>query len=386
MTLNNREITLEECIKYRDIGIELIRYNIKKYGSSFLTTNSTNNFYGIMDNKDWTNGFWTGELWLAYEATKEDIFKKAALDQVSSFEHRIQNIINVDHHDMGFLYTPSCVAAYKLIGDEKAKEAAILAADNLMSRFQEKGQFFQAWGQMGDNNNYRLIIDCLLNMPLLYWASEVTGNYIYSKKADAHINTSVKCIIREDNSTVHTYFFDPETGKPDRGVTCQGYRDGSAWARGQAWGIYGCALSYQYSKNPEFINIFKRLTDFFIHHLPEDNIPYWDFDFTTGSTEPRDSSALAITICGILHMAKYLKEEEKNYYTIIAKRLLYRLAKECAVTSINISNGLLLHGTYAKKSPYNTCRNGGVDECNLWGDYFYLEALTRMSKDWNPYW
>lgn len=121
-------------------AIELIRHNTQKYGSSFLTTNSTKNFYGTMDNKDWTNGFWTGELWLAYEATKEEIFKQTALEQVSSFEYRIQNKINVDHHDMRFLYTPSCVETFKLIGDEKAKESAILAADNLLTRFQEKGQ------------------------------------------------------------------------------------------------------------------------------------------------------------------------------------------------------------------------------------------------------
>lgn len=147
---------------------------------------------------------------------------------------------------MGFLYCPSCVAAYKLTGSETGKEAAIMAADNLMARFQEKGQFFQAWGRLGNKNNYRLIIDCLLNMPLLFWAGELTGDKEYEKKAEAHIKTSMKNIIRDDNSTYHTFFFDVKTGVPEKGVTHQGNRDGSAWARGQAWGIYGSAFAYKF--------------------------------------------------------------------------------------------------------------------------------------------
>lgn len=287
---------------------------------------------------------------------------------------------------MGFLYCPSCVAAYKLTGNEIGKEAAIMAADNLMTRFHEKGQFFQAWGKLGEENNYRLIIDCLLNMPLLFWAGEVTGNTEYAGKAEAHIKTAMKNIIREDHSTYHTFFFDVNTGEPKKGVTHQGYRDGSAWARGQAWGIYGSALAYKFLREEEYADIFCKVTDYFLEHLPGDMVPYWDFDFSDGSGEPRDSSAAAIAACGMLEMSKYLPEEKAAYYTGMAKRLLYALVTECAVTDPSQSNGLLFHGTYAKSSPYNTCPNNGVDECVIWGDYFYMEALTRLSMDWKPYW
>lgn len=379
-------ISDEEVNAAIDRAAELTEKNTEQFFDVFPAANSENNFYKEFDNIDWTEGFWTGEVWLAYERSGSERCKAAALAQVESFLNRIENKINVDHHDMGFLYSPSCVAAYRLTGSENGKKAALLAADNLLTRFREKGQFFQAWGRMDDKNNCRLIIDCLMNMPLLFWASEVTGDRKYKDKAEAHIQTAMKYIVRDDNSTYHTYFFDPETGEAQRGVTCQGNRDGSAWARGQAWGIYGSAVAYSKLKNEEYISIFKRVADYFIEHLPKNLIPYWDFDFDDGSCEPRDSSAGAAAVCGMLEMSKYLPDDDANYYTAAAKRILKALADNCAVKDVSESNGLLLHGTYAKKTPTNTCHNGGVDECNIWGDYFYFEALTRLTKDWNLYW
>lgn len=378
--------TDEEINSALDTAAELVKKNTEDFFDCFPTANSENNFYGKSYNTDWTEGFWTGEVWLAYERCGDERLKEAALCQVESFLNRIENRINIDHHDMGFLYTPSCVAAYMLTGSEKGKKAALMAADNLMTRFQEKGQFFQAWGAMDDRDNYRLIIDCLMNMPLLFWASEVTGDSRYSDKAKAHIKTAMDYVVREDNSTYHTYFFDPDTGESVRGVTNQGNRDGSAWARGQAWGIYGSALAYEKTGNEAYIDIFRRVADYFIEHLPEDLVPYWDFDFDTGSSEPRDSSAGVIAVCGMLEMAKRLPENEARYYTAAAKRILKAVMDMCAVESAQQSNGLLLHGTYARKTPTNSCHNGGVDECNTWGDYFYMEALTRLTKNWELYW
>ena len=169
-------------------------------------------------------------------------------------------------------------------------------------------------------------------------------------------------------------------------MTHQGNRNGSAWARGQAWGIYGSALSYRYVKEPEYLDLFFQVTDYFIQHLPEDLVPYWDFDFDTGSGEPRDSSASAIAICGILEMCKYVEPDKAAPYLDAADKMLRALMDHCANGDYKKSNGILLHGTYARDSRENTCRNIGVDECNTWGDYFYMEALTRRLKDWNLYW
>ncbi len=377
----------EKASRAMEAALSVLRENSEIFKDKFQASNSEHNFYPVSENVEWTTGFCTGQYWLAYEMTGEDVFRKTALLHVDSFLERIDKKIDVNHHDMGFLYTPSCVAAYKLIGSEKGKEAALKAADHLMSRFQEKGQFLQAWGELGAVENYRLIIDCLLNLPLLYWAGEVTGDDRYGDVALRHTRTSLKNLIREDNSTYHTFFFDKETGEPTYGVTHQGYRDGSAWARGQAWGIYGTALSYRYTTDKECIDLFCKVTDFFIDKLPQDMIPYWDLEFTEKDNEPKDSSAAAIAVCGMLEMCYYMEEDKAAYYRSVAEKILVSLIENYSVKDTKISNGLLLHGVYAKNSPYNPIpEDRGVDECNTWGDYFYIEALVRVLKDWNIYW
>ncbi|MCI8294585.1 MAG: glucoronyl hydrolase [Lachnospiraceae bacterium] len=377
------ETQLKEAM---EAAVGILRADLPVFTEHFPSSNSFEGFYRPTENVEWTTGFWTGALWLAYSYTKEEAFRSAAQVQVESFYERIRDQVDVCHHDMGFLYSPSCVAAYKLTGDERAREAALLAAEHLAGRFREKGQFIQAWGPVGQASECRLIIDCLLNLPLLYWASQETGDVRYAKIAQGHIRTAMKCILREDDSTYHTYFIDPETGKPAYGVTHQGNRDGSAWARGQAWGIYGIALSYPQLEDEAYIQLFTRVTDFFLRHLPEDLIPYWDFDFDTGSTEPRDSSAAAIAVCGMLEMAKYLEEGLAECYREAAKRLMGALTLRCGNRDPSRSNGLLLHGTYARSSKENTCKDRGVDECNTWGDYFYMEALTRLLTNWEKFW
>ena len=367
-------------------ALRIIGEVLPEFTEKFPDSNSIQGFYKPTENVEWTTGFWTGVLWLAYEYTKDDKYRKAAEVQVDSFLHRIKEKIDVNHHDMGFLFSLSCVAAYKLTGSENGKKAAVLAADQLASRYRQTGQFLQAWGDVDNPKEYRLIIDCLLNLPILYWASEVTGDPTYAEKAVNHIHTAMKCVLREDNSTYHTHFIDMETGEPTVGVTHQGNRDGSAWARGQAWGIYGIALSYRYTKEESYKDLFYRVTDYFIEHLPEDLVPYWDFDFDTGSSEPRDSSASAIAICGMLEMIPHLDKEKAEFYKEASDRMLHALIKECANKDTSESNGLLLHGTYARDTQFNTCKNRGVDECNTWGDYFYMEALMRTLRTWNPYW
>lgn len=385
-TMPNRE-ALQAAVEH---AVGVLRGNLPEFTHKFQSSNSFNNFYEATDNVEWTTGFCTGEYWLAWELTHDDAFKDAALVQVDSFLERIEKQIDVAHHDMGFLYSPSCVAAYKLTGSETGKKAALMAADHLITRFQEKGGngFIQAWGNVGAEDNYRLIIDCLLNVPLLYWASDVTGDPKYRDIAVRHTKTSLANLVREDNSTYHTYFFDAKTGEPLRGVTRQGYSDSSAWARGQAWGVYGTALSYRYTKDPAALDLFYKVTDFFIDHLPEDNVPYWDLIFTDGSGEPKDSSAASAAVCGILEMCKYLPEDKAAHYLEAAGRIMTSLISPAyAVQDRSQSNGLLMHGVYAKPSPYNPIpRDRGVDECNTWGDYFYMEALTRLLSDWELYW
>lgn len=144
-------------------------------------------------------------------------------------------------------------------------------------------------------------------------------------------------------------------------------------------------MSYRYSHDPVCIEQFGSASAYFLSKLPEDLVPYWDLIFTEGD-EPRDSSSASITACGFLEMAPFLGEEDSAYYISQAKRLMQSLYENYRVKDPLLSNGLVLHGTYSKKSPYNTCTPEGVDECVSWGDYFYMEALTRLKGGWASYW
>ncbi len=394
-----KAITKEEIDRALDFCVAQIEHILPDFTDKFVPAYSVGNFYAPAENTDWTDGFWTGEIWLAYEkalrAGKEsaEMLKHAGEVQVESFLNRIENKISVDHHDMGFLYSPSCVASYKLTGNEKAKKAALMAADQLITRFHPVGEFIQAWGPMDAPENYRLIIDCLLNLPLLYWATEETGDNKYKEIAEKHIHTALSNVIREDYSTWHTFFFNMETGAPDHGSTCQGYRDGSAWARGQAWGVYGLAIGYKYTHRSEYVELFRHVTEYFLHRLPKDLVPYWDLEFMDWSDEmllkdpqPKDSSSASIVACGMLEMAKYLEPAEAACYIDMAAKIMKSVYDNYAVKDFETSNGLVLHSTYSNHSPFNTCNHYGVDECNSWGDYFYMEALTRLERDWEIYW
>jgi unsaturated chondroitin disaccharide hydrolase len=369
-----------------DLAVAQIRRNLPTFTYTSQNHSSVANFYPTVENNQWTAGFWPGEIWLAFEHTGDKVFQYAAQIQVQSFLHRIENRIETDHHDMGFLYSPSCIAAWKLVSDEDGRKAAILAADQLIERFQPIGQFIQAWGRKGVAEEYRYIIDCLLNLPLLYWASRETGDPKYRDMALIHARTTLANSVRPDASTYHTFYMDPLTGAPVRGATKQGYKDDSFWARGQAWGIAGMALSYRYEPIEEYRNTFDRLLDFYLKKLPADLVPYWDLVFSDGDGEPRDSSAAAIVACGLLEMAELVEADVAARYRELARRMMKSLADHYAVKDPAMSNGLVMHGTYSKKSPFNTCRGEGVDECVSWGDYYYMEALTRLARHWSSYW
>ena len=377
LPMSKLESALEEAKKKVDLGLEC-------FGVDFPREYSVNNVYGKMGNTGgWGTGFWTGILWHIFELTGNEKYKEAALAQIPSYTKRIVEKIGVNHHDMGFVFTPSCVAAYKLTGNEEAKNAAIMAADHLLTRYHEKGKFIQAWGNVNDPNSYRLIIDCLLNIPLLYWTAEATGNNMYDELAYNHFKTTIEVCCREDASTYHTYYFDPETGNPLRGVTAQGAANDSAWARGQSWGSYGPLLTYIYKKDQRALQTFKATTNYFLNNLPEDYVPYWDLSFTDGDGEPKDSSAAAITVCAMLEGVKHMDKDDplRAIYVNASKRIMNSLIDNYLTKDIPEANGLLLHAVYSKPAKL------AVDEMNIWGCYFYMEALHRMiDPEWKLYW
>jgi unsaturated chondroitin disaccharide hydrolase len=323
----------------------------------------------------WTTGFWPGQLWLSYELTHDLKYRKAGELQVERFADRLRRKVDLDHHDVGFLYTLSCVAPWRCTKDHLARETALQAADQLMTRFLPGAGVLQAWGTLDDpEQRGRTIVDSLMNLPLLYWTSEQTGDSTYASAATRHAEQVMSHLVRADGSTYHTFYFDVDSGAPRYGRTHQGHRDESTWSRGQAWAIYGFTLAYKYSRDDRFLQTAHRCADVFLANTPSDGVVYWDFDFTEGSSEPRDSSASAIAACAFLQLGA-------NHYHQAGRHAVQALWDSCATRGGETSNALILRGTQNKNS------GAGVEEGNLFGDYFYLEALTRLSRpDWAPYW
>ena len=373
------KIWVEHALKY---AVSKITENTEEFFTKVPSPASIKNRYLPKENNYWTASFWIGQLWLAKEYTMDSRFDDVINAQMNEFKKRLDEKIELNHHDIGFLYSLSAVAQYRLTGSESAKKMIVEAADELMKRYHSESGIIQAWGNLDNmKERGRMIIDCNMNLPLLYVASQLTGNSSYKQVAYGHAKQAKRYIIRKDYSTYHTYYMDPVTGAPKYGKTAQGFSDSSCWARGQAWGVYGFALSYTYTGDASFLEAASKLADYFLMRLPDDFVCYWDLDFTSGDEE-RDSSAASILVCGLLELSKQLPlaDPNKERYNQVALKILYALATNYTTAQVPKSNGLLLHAVYAKPD------GKGVDECCIWGDYFYMEALIRVSKSWYSYW
>lgn len=358
------------------------RKNMERFGPLFPHV-SKNEVYSLNDNNAWTSGFWPGMLWLCYEYTKDEEFLAAARRATESFRERFAQKKALNHHDIGFLYSLSSKAQWIVEKDEAAKELTLAAADHLMSRWRPKSQIIQAWGSEGnEESGGRIIIDCMMNLPLLYWAGETTGDRRYTDVASKHADKSRRFLVRGDDSSYHTFYFDQETGDSIRGGTHQGYRDGSTWTRGQAWGIYGFALSYRYTRNPLYLDTSRRMARYFLNRLPEDNVAYWDFDAPVDADTKRDSSASAIAACGIMELLQHLAADhpERSLLAEGVERSMEGLIKHYATIGKQDAQGLLERGSYSVRG------NASPDDYMIWGDYYYLEALMRQEKVHSGYW
>ncbi len=373
------QASVERAIHY---VLAQIDRNLDVFTDRFPSPASKGNVYEPWENIEWTPGFWTGMLWLAYEVTGDDKYRRTAEIQLETYRRRVDERIGTETHDLGFIYSLSCVAAYKLTGNGQAKETALKAADLLMERYFETAGIIQAWGNLNNpQQRGRMIIDCCMNLPLLYWASEETGRPAYHRAAERHVRQSARYLIRNDSSSYHTFYMDVDTGEPKYGRTAQGYSDDSCWSRGQAWAVYGFPLSYRYTGDTSLIDLGQKVTHYFLNRLPEDYVCYWDLIFTEGEEE-RDSSAAAIAVCGMLELAGHLPviNENRRLYENASLHILKSLTERYTTESTPHSNGILLHAVYGKPL------NNGVDECCIWGDYYYFEALVRVLKDWKLYW
>lgn len=335
----------------------------------------------------WTEGFFPGSLWYLYEHTKADLWKENAIKWTEALE---PNKTFTEHHDIGFLMYCSFGNGYRLTGNERYKEILIESANSLCSRYSDAVGSIQSWDERYAWNKkdfwqYPVIIDNMMNLELLYFASKVTGNPRYAEIATKHAEKTAAYQIRDDYSHYHVVSYNPETGEPMFRATAQGFADNSTWARGQAWAIYGYTVVYRETKDPKFLAIAKSCADFWLNHpnLPEDMVPYWDFN--AGEEEyvpewkydplqftqiPRDASAAAITTSALFELAGYAEDGDKYYNAAV--KTLHSLASPFYMAAEGTNGNFILQHCVGS-IPHGV----EIDVPLVYADYYFLEALTR---------
>lgn len=323
---------------------------------------------------DWTSGFWPGILWEAYEVSgNQDILANAR-----KFTDPLRAVLShpVDNHDLGFMLYCSFGNGYRMTQDSAYHQFLLTAADSLATLYNPKVGTILSWPAMREKMNWphNTIIDNMINLELLFWVSKNGGSQNHYNIAVKHAETCMKTMIRPDFTTFHVAVFDTVDGHFIKGVTHQGYADSSMWARGQAWGIYGYTLCFRETGKPEFLETAQKLADVFIARLPEDGIPYWDFDCPAVPDAPKDASAAAVAASGMLELSGLVKDESaKAKYKNAAISLLAKLSTP-EYLSGDRNQAFLMHSTGHK--PNGT----EIDASIIYADYYYFEALLRLKK------
>lgn len=343
-----------------------------KDGMPYTTKN------GVYDDQQnnaswWTNTFWCGLLWHMYRETKDEKYREYAC----SIEEKMDAVLHgYDglHHDVGFMWLLSSVMNFEITGNEKSRKRAMLAASVLSSRANIAGGFIRAWN--GDKNGWA-IIDCMMNIPLLYWASKQSKDDRFTHIGLMHANKTMKDFVREDGSVHHIVSFDVNTGEILDIPRGQGYESGSSWSRGQSWAVYGFAQSYQWTKKPEYLNTAKKIAHYAVTNLAQNGyIPLCDYRQPADSNL-LDSSAGVITACGLLEIAKAVPGAEKELYIKSALSILKALDEKC--TTWNESNEeILTNGTsqFHLSTGKMEVGNGSL----IYGDYYFVEAICKLKE------
>lgn len=326
----------------------------------------------------WTNGFWGGIMWQLYHATKDELYREIALENEEKLDVNLMTAEGMNH-DSGFRWLPTAVADYRVTGNKASFNRGLLAANDLAGRFNPAGQFIRAWNDSGDGSKAGwAIIDCMMNLPLLYWAYEETCDPRYLHIATLHADTAAKYFIREDGSANHIVAFDPVTGAFSDTFGGQGYAKGSSWTRGQAWALYGFILSYLHTRNETYLNTAKKVANYFIANTPENGLIPVDFRQPADCTL-EDSTASAIAACGLLEIARALEEKgelgatESRIYHSAALKLLTALSeKRC-----NWDDGC--------DHLLEKCTAAFHDKTHefaiIYGDYYFIEAVWKLTGE-----
>ena len=339
----------------------------------YTTENGRFDDKSISDPCWWTNGFWGGEMWQLYALTGNKMFKEEAIGVEEKLDKNLMSHQGLDH-DNGFKWLPTSVIRYKQEKSEESFNRAILAANNMAGRFNLAGRFIRAWNNW-DNVDRRgfAIIDCMMNLPLLYWASEETTDPRFKMIAQSHADTAMKAFIREDGSVNHIVVFDPFTGEVTGTLGGQGYGEGSSWTRGQSWGIYGFALSYGYTGEKKYLEASKKIADYVLSVMPESFLVPIDYRQPKDVTL-EDSTAAAITASGLIELAAGLEKEnmcDSDKYLDAAYKLLKTLDEKRCSWGLETDN--LLENCAVDY------HGDGHNMSIIYGDYYFIEALMKLA-------
>ena len=320
----------------------------------------------------WCNGFWAGMLWQMYHAAGNEKYAEIARISEEKLDRCFSDYYGL-HHDVGFMFLPSAVADYRLTGNPDSRKRGLHAANLLAGRFNPVGKFIRAWNDIpGSQDDTRgwAIIDCLFNIPLLYWASEETKDPRFGQIAKMHADTVMETFVRPDGSVRHIVEFDPCTGEMVRDYGGQGYGQGSSWTRGQTWGLYGFLMSYRHTGKQEYLDTAKRIAHYFIANIPEDGLIPVDFRQPAAPLW-YDDTAAAIAACGLLEIAKEVGDLEKELYERAALKLLHALCREHCDFSMDSDCFLTkCTGSYHNEKDH--------EMPIIYGDYFFIEAMLKL--------
>ncbi len=338
------------------------------------TFNTKTNKVETSNTKWWCSGFFPGSLLYIYEYTKDAEIRKEAEKRLAILEKEKHYKGN---HDLGFMMYCSFGNAYRLFGKPEDKATIDTAAASLATRYRPSIKAIQSWDSSA-NFKCPVIIDNMMNLELLNWVSDHGGNARYKEIAITHANTTIQNHYRPDYSAYHVLDYDLAAGKVARKKNHQGAFDSSAWARGQAWGFYGFTMMYRFTKDKRYLQQAKNIAGFLINHpnLPEDKIPYWDFDAPKIPNALRDASAGAIMASAFLELGQYTNGKEKKQYVAIAEKMLRSLSSDKYRAKSGTNGGfIIMHGVG------HLLGNSEVDQPLTYADYYFLEALKRY-KDW----
>lgn len=322
----------------------------------------------------WTSGFFPASLWYIYAYTKDTAIRSEA-ERRLALEEKEKYL--TAHHDVGFMIFCSFGNAYKITHNPDYRDVCAIAAESLIKRYKPAIKAIQSWHSLSDPRS-PVIIDNMMNLELLNWVSDEWREPKYKAIAIDHANTTMRNHFRADNSSYHVVEYDPATGKVLEKRTAQGYSNESAWARGQAWGLYGYTMMYRFTTEPSYLEQARKIATFILNHpnLPSDGVPYWDFNAPINKNTLRDASAASIMASALLELAQYVEGNEKTRYISMAEKILTTLSSKTYLAKYGQNGGFLL-----KHGVGNIPEKSEVDVPLTYGDYYFIEAMLRY-KQW----